>query len=57
MNDASGSNWREWDLHFHTPKSYDYGNKRLSPQQAIERLKQKLFNLLKITPKATPCSQ
>jgi hypothetical protein len=24
---AIGSTWRKWDLHFHTPSSFDYQNK------------------------------
>jgi len=37
-NDPSGSNWRKWDLHFHTPKSYDYGQKSKSARDVVERL-------------------
>ncbi len=38
MNDPSGSQWRRWDLHFHTPKSFDYGQKSLSAGDVVERL-------------------
>ena len=38
MNDPIGSQWRKWDLHFHTPKSHDYGNKGLSAAQVVQRL-------------------
>lgn len=38
MNDPSGSQWRKWDLHFHTPKSHDYGNKGLNAAQVVDRL-------------------
>ena len=31
MNDSSGSRWRKWDLHFHTPCSHDYGEKSKEP--------------------------
>ena len=33
-----GSVWGKWDLHFHTPSSYDYSNKSLTDQQIIEGL-------------------
>lgn len=38
MNDPSGSQWRKWDLHFHTPQSFDYGNKNLTAAQVVDRL-------------------
>lgn len=38
MNHPSGSQWRKWDLHFHTPKSFDYGNKGLTAAQVVDRL-------------------
>ena len=38
MNDPSGSQWRRWDLHFHTPQSFDYGNKGLTAAQVVDRL-------------------
>jgi len=28
-----GSDWRKWDLHFHTPSSYDYGYSKLITNQ------------------------
>ncbi|MEH7154706.1 TrlF family AAA-like ATPase [Neobacillus drentensis] len=34
-----GSIWRKWDLHFHTPSSYDYKNKGVSNQDIINNLK------------------
>ena len=33
-----GSEWRKWDLHFHTPTSYDYQNKSVSNQEMIDGL-------------------
>ncbi len=33
-----GSTWGKWDLHFHTPSSYDYKNKSLTNQQIIDGL-------------------
>ncbi|WP_164121902.1 TrlF family AAA-like ATPase [Sphingobacterium sp. xlx-130] len=33
-----GSEWRKWDLHFHTPTSYDYKNKSITNQEIIDNL-------------------
>ena len=33
-----GSVWGKWDLHFHTPSSYDYKNKGLTDQQIVDGL-------------------
>jgi len=33
-----GSEWRKWDLHFHTPSSYDYKDKSLSNVDIINCL-------------------
>ena len=33
-----GSEWRKWDLHFHTPTSYDYGDKSVTNEDIIETL-------------------
>ena len=38
MYDPRGSNWRKWDLHFHTPSSFDYENKSLSNQVIVQSL-------------------
>lgn len=35
---AIGSTWGKWDLHFHTPASFDYGNKSLTNQQIVDGL-------------------
>jgi len=37
--DKQGSIWRRWDLHLHTPSSYDYGNKRVLNESIISALK------------------
>lgn len=39
MNNPKGSIWRKWDLHLHTPSSYDYENKSKSNQEIIDTLK------------------
>ena len=36
--DPKGSIWRQWDLHFHTPSSFDYGNKSITDEQLVEGL-------------------
>jgi len=33
-----GSEWRKWDLHVHTPSSYDYENKSMTNQDIINIL-------------------
>ena len=35
---AIGSTWGKWDLHFHTPTSYDYDNKSLTNQSIVDGL-------------------
>jgi len=30
-----GSEWRKWDLHFHTPSSYDYQDKTVSNEKGL----------------------
>lgn len=37
-NDPSGSNWRKWDLHFHTPTSFDYKDGSVTDQEIINGL-------------------
>jgi len=35
----TGSTWNQWDLHFHSPASYDYrGNRSTSAQQLVDEL-------------------
>jgi AAA15 family ATPase/GTPase len=35
---AVGSIWGRWDLHFHTPASFDYDKKGITNKQIVERL-------------------
>ena len=35
---AIGSTWGKWDLHFHTPASYDYDNKSVTNKQIVDGL-------------------
>ena len=37
-NSKLGSLWFKWDLHFHTPTSYDYENGSISNEQIVEAL-------------------
>jgi hypothetical protein len=38
-NCEAGSVWRKWDLHLHTPSSFDYINKSISNEEIISVLK------------------
>lgn len=44
-----GSEWSQWDLHFHTPASYDYRDKSVSPQDIIDGLYNNGISLVAIT--------
>jgi len=37
-HDSRGSLWHRWDLHFHTPSSYDYENKGITDKQIVDTL-------------------
>jgi len=53
MNDYSkykrGSEWRKWDLHFHTPSSHDYENKSITNKEIVDELKSKNISVIAIT--------
>lgn len=49
MNDHRGSIWRKWDLHFHTPSSYDYLAKSVTNQNIIDILKSTQISAVAIT--------
>lgn len=38
MNDPKGSLWRRWDLHFHTPTSFDYERGDVTDSQIVDSL-------------------
>lgn len=38
MNDPRGSLWRRWDLHFHTPSSFDYEGPGVSNNEIVDFL-------------------
>ncbi|MFN0009563.1 MAG: TrlF family AAA-like ATPase [Planctomycetota bacterium] len=44
-----GSLWHRWDLHFHTPSSFDYGNKGVTDQQIVDRLLSEGLRVVAIT--------
>lgn len=44
-----GSEWRKWDLHFHTPSSYDYGDMSITNQEIIDILAKNLISVVAIT--------
>lgn len=44
-----GSEWNKWDLHFHTPSSYDYKDKTVTNIQLIEKLVEKDVKVVAIT--------
>jgi predicted metal-dependent phosphoesterase TrpH len=44
-----GSEWRKWDLHFHTPSSYDYQDKTVSNERIIEVLREHNISVVAIT--------
>jgi ABC-type lipoprotein export system ATPase subunit len=49
MDYKKGSLWRKWDLHIHTPSSYDYDNKSISNNYLIQELKSKGIAAVAIT--------
>ena len=44
-----GSEWRKWDLHFHTPSSYDYKEKGVTNQEIIDILADNEISVVAIT--------
>src|SRR5438876_7450284 len=44
-----GSQWGKWDLHFHTPSSFDYHDKSVSDEQIVETLIKAGLDLIVIT--------
>ena len=44
-----GSEWRLWDLHLHTPSSYEYDNKSVTNEEIINTLKENKISAAVIT--------
>ncbi|PIR12598.1 MAG: hypothetical protein COV50_08165, partial [Flavobacteriales bacterium CG11_big_fil_rev_8_21_14_0_20_35_7] len=49
QNKERGSIWCKWDLHFHTPSSYDYKDKSISNEQIIDGLLKENISVVAIT--------
>ncbi len=47
--DPRGSLWHRWDLHFHTPSSFDYEDKSVTDEQIVERLVAEGIRVVAIT--------
>lgn len=47
--DARGSLWRRWDLHFHTPASFDYADKRVTNAEIVNGLRKHGVSVVAIT--------
>ena len=48
-NDVRGSLWHRWDLHFHTPSSFDYKDKSVTNQKIVEHLVNEGVRVVSIT--------
>jgi predicted metal-dependent phosphoesterase TrpH len=48
-HDSRGSLWYRWDLHFHTPSSFDYKDKSVTNQQIVDRLVNEEVRVVAIT--------
>jgi ABC-type lipoprotein export system ATPase subunit len=48
-NFSKGSEWRKWDLHFHTPSSYDYHDKSITDEDIITNLYENNISVVCIT--------
>ncbi|MEZ4512127.1 MAG: AAA family ATPase [Chloroflexota bacterium] len=49
MRLEKGSVWRKWDLHLHTPSSFDYEDKSITDEQIIKKLVGAGIRLVAIT--------
>jgi len=47
--DPRGSVWRRWDLHLHTPASFDYQNMGVTAAQVVERLLEAQVEVVAVT--------
>jgi len=44
-----GSQWHRWDLHLHTPSSYDYDNKSITSKDIVDRLLEEGIRVVAVT--------
>lgn len=49
LNSPRGSLWNRWDLHVHSPASYDYKNKDLSAEEMVDSLLKANLRVVAIT--------
>lgn len=49
QHDVRGSLWHRWDLHFHTPSSFDYDDKNVTNEQIVECLLANQIRVVAIT--------
>jgi len=49
QHDVRGSLWNRWDLHFHTPSSFDYENGNVTDQMIVDNLAEKGVKVIAIT--------
>ena len=49
MDYSSGSIWRRWDFHFHTPSSFDYHNFAVTNQQLVDGLRKEHVSVVVVT--------
>jgi len=49
IHPSVGSLWNRWDLHFHTPSSFDYKNKQITNQQIVDSLVENGVRVVAIT--------
>jgi ABC-type lipoprotein export system ATPase subunit len=49
LQSPRGSLWHRWDLHFHTPASFDYADKSITNQQLVDCLIQAGLRVVAIT--------
>lgn len=49
QHNACGSLWYRWDLHVHTPSSFDYENKNITNEQIVSRFSKEMIRVVAIT--------
>lgn len=48
-HNPKGSQWHRWDLHFHTPSSFDYADNSITEQQIVDCLRAHSIRVVAIT--------
>ena len=46
---SSGSEWKQWDLHFHTPSSYDYDDNSVTNEDIIDAMEKSDISAFAVT--------